>query len=100
MSFKSASPGSPFGSPLGTRKLDSYQPTSAPDSPALKPLTPLPGITGSGDQLMFQMDDVGKAGGLQVGAKRTRHGDKKETDGNTNNNNLFSPLAAIDLTSK
>lgn len=49
---------------------------------------------------MFQMDDVGKAGGLQVGAKRTRHGDKKETDGNTNNNNLFSPLAAIDLTSK
>jgi Ca2+-binding EF-hand superfamily protein len=94
----SASPGSPFGSPLGTRKLDSYQPTSAPDSPALKPLTPLPGITGSGDQLMFQMDDVGKAGGLQVGAKRTRHGDKKETDGNTNNNNLFSPLAAIDLT--
>ena len=48
---------------------------------------------------MFQMDDVGKPTGPQVGAKRTRHGDKKETDSN-NNTNIFSPLAAIDLTSK
>ncbi len=48
---------------------------------------------------MFQMDDVGKPTGAQVGAKRTRHGEKKETDANTNTN-IFSPLAAIDLTSK